>query len=174
MKISLLILFLFLAIPALNACSMGDIEEKVEIAKDFTLPDLDGNKVTLSEKRGKIVLLNFWATWCYPCRIEMPAMELLHKKFAGKDFEIIAVAMDSKGEKLVRPFVEENHLTFPILIDDKGEVSDLYQIHGIPVTYLIGRDGTIIDKVTGAKEWFSGEVQDYFEELIAEEKEKEK
>ena len=168
MKIPWIILALFLTIPSINACSMGDIEEKVEVAKDFTLKDLNGNEVTLSKKRGKIILLNFWATWCPPCRKEMPSMELLHKKFGGKDFEIIAVATDSKGEKLVRPFVEENNLTFPILIDEKGDVSDLYQIHALPVTYLIGRDGLVIDKITGAAEWFSSKSQDYFEQLIAE------
>ena len=165
-KLKGLAVALLLLLPAVNACSMGKVEEKVETAKDFTLPDLDGNSVTLFDKKGKIILLNFWATWCPPCRKEMPSMELLHKKFGGKDFEIIAVATDVKGAKLVKPFIEEQGVTFTVLIDSKGEITDLYGVYALPITYLIDRDGIILDKITGAADWFSEESQNYFEELI--------
>ncbi len=140
--------------------------DKGEMAKDFTLPDLDGEKVTLSDLRGKVVLLNFWATWCPPCRKEMPSMESLHRKYGEKDLVILAVAIDRKGAKVAKPFVEENGLTFPVLIDRRGRVSDLYGVYAVPTTFVIDRNGTIVDKVQGAADWFSEEAQNFFEELI--------
>lgn len=135
-------------------------------ARDFTLPDLNGGKVTLSDLRGKVVLLNFWATWCPPCREEMPSMESLHKKYEGKDMVVLAVAIDRKGEKIVRPFIEEKGFTFPVLIDKKGDVSDSYGVFAVPTTYIIGKDGTVLEKVQGAADWFDTEALAYFEDLI--------
>ena len=88
-----------------------------EPAPNFQLRDLNGRLVTLSDMRGKVVLLNFWATWCGPCRVEMPAMEQLYRMFPRKDFEILAVSTDAQGVAITRPFQQENHLTFPILHD---------------------------------------------------------
>jgi len=165
-KISSILLLLLLVMPVVSACGMGKVEEKVVEANDFTLKDLKGDDVTLFEKRGKIVVLNFWATWCPPCREEMPSMEKLHKKYSGKDFEIIAVAMDPKGEKIVRPYIEENGYTFTVLLDDKGTVSDLYRAYAVPMTFIVGRDGIVIDKIMGAADWFSEQSQSYIEELM--------
>lgn len=165
-RVSTLLLMILFIMPVVTACGMGKVEEKVESAKDFTLKDLTGKGVTLSEKKGKIIVLNFWATWCPPCREEMPSMEKLHNKFKGKDFEIIAVAMDPKGEKTVRPFIEEQGFTFTVLLDEKGNVSDMYRAYAVPMTFILGRDGMVIDKIVGAADWFSEESQKYIEELI--------
>lgn len=165
-RVSTLLVLIFFFMPVVSACGMGKVEEKIETAKDFTLKDLNGKEVTLSEKKGKLVILNFWATWCPPCKEEMPSMEKLHKKYDGKDFEILAVALDSKGTEIVKPYIEKNGFTFTVLIDEKGAVSDMYRAYAVPMTFILGRDGTILDKITGAADWFSEESQAYIEEMM--------
>ncbi len=146
---------------------MGDNRGgEVKGAKDFTLRNLKGQEVTLSQFKGKVVFLNFWATWCPPCKKEMPSIEKLHQKYGGEDLVVLAVAIDTKGEKLVRPYIEEKGYTFTILLDAKGEVSDDFDVYGVPMTYIIGRDGIILNKIQGEADWFSEESQKYFEELI--------
>ena len=142
--------------------------KKGKKAKDFTLKDLKGNDVSLSDYNGKVVLLNFWATWCPPCRSEMPSIEKLHKKYSDKGLVVLAVATDRKGEEIVKPFVDEKGLTFTVLIDSSADVSDSYGVIGLPTTYVIGRDGTILEKEMGGADWFSKEIQAYFEELMGE------
>ena len=100
-----------LSVAGRNGVKLG------EPAPNFQLRDLNGHLVTLSDLHGKVVLLNFWATWCGPCRVEMPTMEQLYRMFSRKDFEILAVSIDAQGGAFTRPFQEEYHLTFPILHD---------------------------------------------------------
>ena len=140
--------------------------EEVKGTPDFTLKDLKGQAVTLSGFKGKIVFLNFWATWCPPCKKEMPSIEKLHKKYGGEDFVVLAVAIDTKGEKLVRPYIENKGYTFTVLLDPAGSVSDDFDVYGVPMTYIVGRDGAILNKIQGEADWFSQESQDYFEELM--------
>jgi peroxiredoxin len=147
---------------------MGKVEEEVKGAPAFTLPDLNGKMVTLAEKKGKVILLNFWATWCPPCRKEMPSMEMLHKKYGGDKFEILAIATDRQGAKLVKPFIDEKGLTFTVLIDSEGHVQSLYDAYALPMTYIIGKDGLIFEKIIGMVDWYSEESQKYIEELIKE------
>jgi len=135
-------------------------------AEDFTLKDINGKDFSLSDFRGKIVFLNFWATWCSPCREEMPSMEKLHHKFKDDDLVILALSTDRDGKKVVTPFAEEEGLTFTILLDSDGEVSDSYRVFGLPTTFIIGRDGTILHKEMGVSDWFSEESQSYFKELM--------
>lgn len=111
-------------------------------APDFTLRTLDGKKVSLSELKGKVVLVNFWATWCPPCREEMPLFEKVYKKYKDKGFEILAVSTDSSVEP-VKKFVEEFNVSFPVLLDD-GKVSSLYSIQGLPTSFLIDREGKVV------------------------------
>lgn len=94
-------------------------------------------------------------------------MEMLHKKYGGDKFEILALATDRKGAKLVKPFVEEKGVTFTVLLDSEGEVSNLYDAYALPMTFIIGKDGLIVDKITGMVDWYSEESQKYFEELIS-------
>jgi len=140
--------------------------KKGKEAKPFTLKDLEGRDVSLSDYSGKIVFLNFWATWCPPCRKEMPSMEALQKKLGSEDFIILAVATDRKGADLVRPFVEEKKLSIKVLIDDRSDVSDAYGVIALPTTYIIGRDGIIIELVRGGAEWDDAETVEYFKALI--------
>ncbi len=122
-------------------------------APDFTLPNLSGEVVHLSDYRGRVVFLNIWASWCNPCRTEMPSMEKLYQTLKGEDFEILAVSIDASGAKAVAPFAKEFKLTFPILLDVKGSVADLYGTTGVPETFIIDKNGIIVHKAIGPREW---------------------
>jgi len=131
-----------------NPTMVGKLE-----AEDFSLPDLSGKVVKLSDFRGKVVFLNFWATWCPPCRAEMPSMQNLYEKLKGKDFEMLAVSLDRPGKSAVKPFIEERNYTFRVLLDSSGKVAARYGIVSIPTTYIINKEGKIVDKIIGARDW---------------------
>jgi peroxiredoxin len=123
-------------------------------APDFAATDLTtGTPVTLAAYRGKVILLNVWATWCHPCRLEMPSMERLHRRFAGTDFRIVAVSIDRTDEHPVRDFVHELGLTFDVLHDPAGDIQRTYQTAGVPESFVIDRRGMIVKKVIGAAAW---------------------
>ena len=121
------------------------------LAPDFTLDTLDGNKVTLSELRGKIVVVNFWATWCPPCREETPALEKSYEQYKDSGMVILGVDLTNQDALSdVKAFVQEFSLTYPILLDRDGTVSNtLYQIRGLPTTFFINREGIIRTVVVG-------------------------
>jgi len=138
--------------------------EKVE-SIDFELEDLDGENIKLSSFRGKMVFLNFWATWCGPCRVEMPSMQRIYDKLKKKGFVILAVNL-REDRKLVKDFMDQYGLDFPVLLDKTGRVGAIYGARSIPTTYLINRDGSIIGRAIGAREWDAPEVQSVFEEIL--------
>jgi len=117
-------------------------------APDFTLKDLQGRDVKLSQFKGKPVLLNFWASWCEPCRLELPLIEATQQKHQGQDLVILGV---NNGEppEVVQSFVNENHLTFPVVLDASNEVSRAYQVNGIPSSVFINSDGQIVNRHSG-------------------------
>jgi peroxiredoxin len=135
-------------------------------APNFEFPGLDGKTVSLSDYRGKVVLVNIWATWCPPCIREMPSMEKLYNELKGKDFEILAVSIDALGIKAVAPFMKAYKLTFPALIDHEGTIQNLYRTTGIPESFIINRDGILIKKIIGPLDWASPEVFRYFRNLL--------
>lgn len=137
-------------------------------APDFTLPSINGESVTLSDYRGQVVLLNFWASWCPPCRAEMPSMEDLHKTMGGEDFVIIAVSIDGGGTNEVRDFIAQNGYTFEILHDKNQIVADPYRVEAIPTSYIIDKNGTIVEISRGAENWSSEKRLSQFRELITE------
>lgn len=111
-------------------------------APDFTLTDLAGQTVTLSAYRGQVVLLNFWATWCGPCQAEMPALQQQYAAFKDKGLALVAVnAGEPRAD--VENFVRAAALTFPVLLDPRGPVNDLYRINALPTTFIINREGVI-------------------------------
>jgi peroxiredoxin len=123
-------------------------------APDFNLPDLNEKTVRLSDYRGKVVFLNFWATWCKPCREEMPSMELLYKNFEGDGFVVLAVSIDRvTTKKDIPPFVKSMSLTFPILVDSWGQTDKRYKLMGVPETYIIDQQGILREKVIGPRDW---------------------
>ncbi len=112
-----------------------------------------GRPASLVDYRGRVVLLNLWATWCSPCRVEMPSMERLSRRLAGTDFRVVAVSIDEDGDSVVAAFARQLGLTFDILHDASGAIKRTYQATGVPESWVIDRDGVIIKKVTGPAEW---------------------
>ncbi|NOX33710.1 MAG: TlpA family protein disulfide reductase [Deltaproteobacteria bacterium] len=136
------------------------------MAPDFSLPDLEGKTVSLSDFRGKLVLLNIWATWCRPCIDEMPSIEKLYKKFNQDDFQILAVSIDTKGKKAVYPFMKLYNLHFKALLDKRGAVQKAYQATGVPESFIIDKNGIIIQKVIGSFDWSSPEIFQYLKKQL--------
>jgi peroxiredoxin len=126
-------------------------------APDFGLLSLRGDTVKLSDYRGKAVFLNIWATWCPPCRKEMPAMGSLYQRLKGREFEMLAVSIDREGEKVIRPFVAKYGLTFPVLLDPDSKTYRLYGLTGIPETFLIDKNGVILYRIIGPENWMGKE-----------------
>ncbi len=133
---------------------------------NFTFPDINGKEVSLSDHRGKVVLVNVWATWCPPCRQEMPSMQSLYEKFKGENFEILAVSIDSEGREAVAPFMRKMNLTFPALLDPGETIRSLYGITGVPESFIIDKQGILVEKIIGPINWATPEVFFFFKDLI--------
>ena len=137
-----------------------------EPAPNFQLRDMNGRNVSLSDLRGKVVLLNFWATWCGPCRVEMPAMEQLYRSFSRKDFEILAVSTDAQGIAVTKPFQREMGFTFPVLHDADFRIGMRYGARTLPMTFLIDPQGIIRKRIFGARDWNTPEGRRLVQSLL--------
>jgi peroxiredoxin len=135
-------------------------------APDFTSTGPDGRPVGLAGYRGKVVLLNIWATWCPPCVDEMPSLEKLYREFKGESFALLAVSIDSEGIAAVAPFMTKHGLTFPALIDSQALIQTTYEITGVPETFIIDKKGILVRKIIGPLDWTAPEVLDYIRNLI--------
>ena len=138
------LLFWFLARPSTKTASSA------QQAPEITLPDVNGKRVSLSSFRGKVVLLDFWATWCEPCLEELPDLVRFQEAHKDKGFTLVGVAMDAEGVSVVGPFVRQNKIPYPILISN-GDLPDGYPIPGFPSAFLIDRDGKIVRRYLGPK-----------------------
>ena len=127
-------------------------------APDFSLIDLNSKKIGLRQFKGKIILLNFWATWCGPCKEEMRYLEVLHQRFKEKNFVLLTISVDYEGLKPVKEFINKHDYTFPVLLDPKCETLDLFDVKGIPTTFLIDKKGKMLGKAIGPRDWKSPEV----------------
>ena len=136
------------------------------LAPDFAVPDLAGQAVRLSGLRGQVVLVNLWTTWCPPCREEMPSMEKLYQRLEGRGFTLLAVSQDESGKEAVEPFVRELGLTFPVLIDPEHQVGDRYNVWGYPESFLIDREGHIVERIIGPRDWTSPDQVAAIERLL--------
>jgi len=134
-------------------------------APDFALPGLDGKIVRLSDFKGKVVFLNIWATWCSPCREEMPSMEKLYQEMKGQPFEMLAVSIDILGAKAVAPFMAELKLSFPALLDPQGTLERQYGTTGVPESFIIDKEGIIAAKVIGARDWTAPDAVQFLKKL---------
>jgi len=144
------------------------VAEERPTAPGFTLQNTTASDVSLSDYQGKVVLLNFWATWCMPCRQEMPSMEKLWQKYREQGLVIVAVSTDEGGPSRVKSFVKRFKLSFPVVLDPESTVSDRYQVSGLPVSFLIGQEGRIAGKITGSEDWMSEKSIAHSEGLLGE------
>ncbi len=136
-------------------------------AADFKLEALDGRSVTLESLHGKIIFLNVWATWCGPCREEMPSMETLYDDFKNnRDFVMLAVSQDTRGRAAVAPYVEKNGYHFTILLDPENKIGESYDLAGVPETFIIDRNGRIVAHHMGAFDWSRPDVKEALQQLL--------
>jgi peroxiredoxin len=143
-------------------------QERTPFAVDFALPDMQGNLVRLSALRGQAVLINIWATWCYPCRAEMPSMNALYHDYRARGFTIVAIATDAEGKAVVAPFIEMYGLTFPVVLDPQNVVGAQLRVPGIPASYVLDKRGRIVGLEIGARDWNTRQVRRLLEHLLDE------
>jgi len=137
---------------------------KGEQSADFKLPDLQGSLKSLP--KGEVILLNFWATWCPPCRTEIPSMADLHDTYADKGLKIIAISVDRRSDDLAN-FVAEYRMPFQVLHDADGTVARRYNVFRYPESFLIGRDGKVIHRLVGGIEWMSPSITKTVEAMLS-------
>jgi peroxiredoxin len=154
------ILALMLATPSFAG------EDPPVNAPQFSLTSLDGRELTLSDYQGKYLLVNFWATWCGPCKVEMPSLELLYRKFKKRNFAMIAVSNDIFGAQVVEPYIQAQNFTFPVGLDPKLKVSNQFGVISLPTTFLISPQGKIIGVLNGAENWADPKTFLYFDQLL--------
>ncbi len=138
-----------------------------DLAPDFRIANLKGGESSLSDYRGKVVLLNFWATWCGPCKAEMPSMEALYQSYSREDFEILAVSIDLEKDAPVQAFIEDFGFTFPVLLDEMFEVNDRYKVRVVPTSVVVDRNGVITHRLLGAKDWNAPDSKRFLDQLVA-------
>jgi cytochrome c biogenesis protein CcmG/thiol:disulfide interchange protein DsbE len=135
-------------------------------APNFRLTNLEGKEVSLASEKGKVVFLNFWATWCVPCKVEMPSMEKLYNDYKDKGLEILAISNDLQGEKVVKPFIEKMGVSYPVLTDPDFHVNEKYLIRTVPTSIIVDRDGVITHILVGARDWDAKEARDLMSKLL--------
>jgi cytochrome c biogenesis protein CcmG, thiol:disulfide interchange protein DsbE len=151
------------------AIALPTSEERMPFRVPFELPDVQGHLVRLADLHGQPVLINIWATWCSPCREEMPSMNALYKDYSAKGLALVAIATDAGGKAVVAPFVQAHGLTFPVLLDPQNMVGTQLQVPGIPTSYLLDKRGRVIGLVIGERDWNSRKMRHLVEQLLAEE-----
>jgi peroxiredoxin len=137
-------------------------------APNFTLQSRDGKSVSLGDLKGQVVMVNFWATWCQPCRQEMPHLEALHKRYSSLGFTLLGVNVEDNPEGAKKWLNENGPVTFPVLLDPKNQVSKLYKVVAMPSTVLVARDGTMRFIHHGYEPGYEGEYQTQVRALLRE------
>lgn len=135
-------------------------------APDFTVRDLAGQEVKLSSFKGKVVLVNFWATWCPPCKEEIPSMMKLQQSMTGKQFQMMAISIDEGGREAVESYFKKSGMALPAYLDNDGAVARSYGTTGVPETFIVDRAGIIQKKIVGGMDWSSPDVAAYLDGLL--------
>ena len=158
MKYSLLAIFIF-GLPLFSSSALAEEQsrsiyelEKKPVAPDFELKDVDGNIHKLSDYRGKVVIINFWATWCPPCRFELPSMQRAYEKLKQQNVEMLAVNIGEDADTIFT-FTADYPVTFPLLMDIDSKVSNQYPVVGLPTTYIVSPEGRLVYRAIGSREW---------------------
>lgn len=136
-----------------------------EPAPELELKDMTGNIHRLSEYKGKVILVNFWASWCPPCLIEMPSLASLHHKLKDHGFEILAISLD-ENEKNVKDFIVSQHPPFSIFLDSEGQSAHTFLVYGLPYSVIVDREGKIRHKIFGGQEWDQGNMFEKIKSLL--------
>ncbi|PLY01385.1 MAG: thioredoxin [Desulfuromonas sp.] len=157
---------IFLGSTTVSAFGGSDAVGVGSLAPDFSLQDVHGKTVRLADMQGKVVFLNFWATWCPPCRVEMPSMEMLNEVFASQGFVMLAVNVEPEGRETVPPFLKSNPHEFSVLLDYETKVQNAYGVYRFPETFLIDKQGRIARHYIGAYDWSSVEILKQIKELV--------
>ncbi len=168
LTLTLTILFtaVFLLLSGVVHANPFEINKLVgQQAPEFSLQDINGNRVALADLRGKVVLLNFWALWCPPCLQEFPSFVKLKNSMKGQPFEMVTIAIDSPLRN-IKAFAEKKGANFPVLYDPKKEASSRYHVFSLPTTFLIDKNGRIVEKFFGAHEWDSEQMKDKIRRLF--------
>ncbi len=170
-KIVLYILLLTLSFISIVSCDSKNSRRSQQAPKvgfkapDFTLKSVDGKEYTLSDLKGKVVFVNLWATWCPPCKEEIPSMVKLYNKLKGGNFEILAISEDTDIEA-VKKFIKQYKITFPVLMDTDKKVYNLYKATAVPETHLINKKGFLEDSTIGSFNWYDKELISAVESLM--------
>jgi thiol-disulfide isomerase/thioredoxin len=138
------------------------------LAPQFALQDLSGKMVSLKDFRGKVILLNFWASWCGPCKREIPSLERLYQKRYDKGFKIVAVNAERSSASQIASFAEKYRMSFPILLNPQGDVANNYWVRAIPTSFLLDKKGKIRWKIVGGREWDGPDVLSRIDQLLGE------
>lgn len=169
------IIYLFIAclFLSLSACTKSDSPKTSSVAKEKSpAPDVsvvslaNGAPLKLSDLKGKVVLLNFWATWCPPCREEIPSMMKLNSLMAGKPFQMVAVSIDEGGKPAIESFFKETGFSLPTYIDESGASAKSYGVTGVPESFIIDKQGLLVKKIIGGFAWDSPEAVSFLEGLM--------
>ena len=173
--IGLTLALMILMLPALagardardGGAALGLVKPNpAQTAKPFEVETPDKRVLRLSEFKGKVVLLNFWATWCKPCEEEMPSMQRLHDRFRNQGLVVLAISEDSGGAAQVAPYVRKHNLTFPVGLDPKSSVAALYGVWSLPSTFIIDKRGQRAFFANGPREWDGPSARTFFESLL--------
>jgi len=138
----------------------------VQAAKPFEVETPDKQLLRLSEFKGKVVFLNFWATWCKPCEEEMPSMQRLYERYKSQGLVVLAISADTGGAAQVAPYLKKHNLTFPVGLDPKASVSSLYGVWSVPSTFIIDKRGNRAYFANGPREWDGPTARAFFESLL--------
>jgi len=133
---------------------------------DFSLEGLNVKRVQLSALKGNVILLNFWATWCDPCKDEMPSMEALYQRYKEKDFVLLAISVEERNPEPARKFIQKHRYRFPVLLDPAGKTLDLFEIHRIPATVIIDKKGRMVGRAIGPRDWSSPDVFSLIDQML--------
>ncbi len=135
-------------------------------APDFSLEGLNVKTVQLSALKGNVIFLNFWATWCDPCKDEMPSMDALYQRYREKDFVLLAISVEERNPEPARRFIQKHRYRLPVLLDPAGKTLDLFEIHRLPATVIIDKKGKIVGRAIGPREWNSPEVFSLIDQML--------
>ncbi len=168
----LLAILLLFSLPAFSQerglCTKIGIQSVRNTMKtpNFCLEGLNGEKVRLSALMGKVIFLNFWASWCGPCKEEMPSMEELYQHYKERDFVLLTISPDEGSPEPTRKFIQKNLYRFPVLLDPGGKTLDLFNINRIPATVIIDKKGRIIGRAIGPRDWSKPEVFSLIDQML--------